>query len=746
MRRLSLVLVLATATATNANPPVASYLFPAGGQRGTTVSLKVGGLFLGKECTFALDGPGVVASPRVKAVPTVWFEGPMLPLPESQRQEDYPRDLAGSVKVAADAPLGPRRGHVATAEGVAAGLTFVVGDLPEVVEAETDGEPIPVSVKYPVTINGRVFPRQDVDRWTVTLKKGATITAAVEAAAFGSPLDARLEVFGPDGRMLADNDDAAGRDPRVRFTAPADGVYAVQVSDSQLAGSQAHVYRLTVTDGPWVDAAFPLGGRRGAAVKLDAAGHGLPATVEVTLPDADGPALVPLGPGGNPVSLDLDTLPEAMPTDKALSPPVVLNGRIDRPGRVEAWKLDLARGKAVAFEMRAARLGSRLQGVLVLKDATGKVVAQAEAKAGQPEPSLTFAPPADGTYTLEVSDRFAARGGPAFGYRVRVVAPQADFRLKPAVEVVNLERGKSAKVRVQVDRSGGFAEAVALTVEGLPAGVTAAPATVAKGAPNAEITLTATADAAVGAASLRVVGTSGEMTRSVPLLLGVAVPVPFKVVADYEMRWSARGSTHTRAYRIERNGFDGPLEVRLADRQARHLQGVTGPVLTIPPGQDRFEYPVQLAPDMEIGRTCRVCVMATGIVKAGDRPHEVSYSKTEQNDQIVTVVETGRLGIEAGVTAVEARPGATVDVPVKVVRARDLAGPVTVELRLAGHLRGVAAEPVVIPAEAATGTVRLRFAREIGPFNTPVTLRATHSGRDGTTLAEARLEILTEPK
>lgn len=745
MRLFLLVLLLAGAA--HANPPVASYLFPAGGQRGTAVSLKVGGLFLGKECAFALDGPGVVASPRVKAVPTVWFDGPMLPLPESQRQEDYPRDLAGSVQVAADAPLGPRRGHVATAEGVAAGLTFVVGDLPEVVEAETDGEPIPVSVKYPVTINGRVFPRQDVDRWTVTLKTGTTITAAVEAAAFGSPLDARLEVFGPDGRMLADNDDAAGRDPRVRFTAPADGVYAVQVSDSQLGGSQAHVYRLTVTDGPWVDAAFPLGGRRGAAVKLTATGHGLPATVEVTLPDADGPARVPLVPGGNPVSLDLDTLPEAVLSDKALSPPVVLNGRIDQPGRVEAWKLALAKGKAVAFEMRAARLGSRLQGVLVLKDAASKVVAQAEAKAGQPEPGLTFTPPADGTYTLEVSDRFPARGGPAFGYRVRVVAPEPDFRLKPPAEVVNLERGKSAKVRVQVDRSGGFAEAVTLTVEGLPAGVTVAPVTVAKGAANAEIALTSTADAPIGPAALRVIGTAGDVKRSVSLLLGVAVPVPFKVVADYEMRWSARGSTHTRSYRIERNGFDGPLEVRLADRQARHLQGVTGPVLTVPPDQDRFDYPAQLAPDMEIGRTCRVCVMATGFVKAGDRPHEVSYSKTEQNDQIVTVVETGRLGVEAAVTAVEARPGATVEVPIKVVRARDLPGPVTVELRLPAHLRGVRAEPVVIPADATTGTVLLRFAPDAaGPYNMPVALRARHEGRDGTTLADARLEILPESK
>src|SRR5689334_20523927 len=99
-------LLLALATAAAGNPPVASYIFPAGGQRGTTVPVKVGGLFLHERCDFAMLGPGVKASPTLVSIPTLWFEGPLLPLPDSQRQEDYPKDMAGSVSVAADAPLG----------------------------------------------------------------------------------------------------------------------------------------------------------------------------------------------------------------------------------------------------------------------------------------------------------------------------------------------------------------------------------------------------------------------------------------------------------------------------------------------------------------------------------------------------------------------------------------------------------------------------------------------------------------
>src|SRR5438067_7233640 len=148
-----------------ANPPVAGYVFPAGGQRGTAVDVRVGGLFLHDRCGFDLSGPGVAASPELTRTKRLWFEGPLLPLPESQQQEDYPADMAGRVTIAKDAPLGPRRGRLFTAQGATGGLVFVVGDLPEVVEKEAPGDPIPQRATLPATANGRIFPRDDIDLW-----------------------------------------------------------------------------------------------------------------------------------------------------------------------------------------------------------------------------------------------------------------------------------------------------------------------------------------------------------------------------------------------------------------------------------------------------------------------------------------------------------------------------------------------------------------------------------------------------
>src|SRR5207249_10565304 len=105
--RWIVVLVLVTGPAP-ANPPVASYIFPAGGQRGKTVDVRVGGLFLYDKCGFEMLGSGIDAGKELRRTKTLWLEGPILPLPDSQRQEDYPQDMTGQVKIAANAALGVR--------------------------------------------------------------------------------------------------------------------------------------------------------------------------------------------------------------------------------------------------------------------------------------------------------------------------------------------------------------------------------------------------------------------------------------------------------------------------------------------------------------------------------------------------------------------------------------------------------------------------------------------------------------
>src|SRR3989304_3256612 len=130
MRAMTFILTVLAASPALAEPPSAAYIFPAGGQRGTTVKFRVGGHYLHESCPFEMSGPGVTASTSIQRTSTVWFEGPLVPLPASQEKEDYPKDYAGEATVAADAPLGVRDCRVRNSQGIAPLMKFVVGDLP----------------------------------------------------------------------------------------------------------------------------------------------------------------------------------------------------------------------------------------------------------------------------------------------------------------------------------------------------------------------------------------------------------------------------------------------------------------------------------------------------------------------------------------------------------------------------------------------------------------------------------------
>jgi hypothetical protein len=752
----------------HAEAPVASYLFPAGGQRGTTIDVLAGGLFLNKSCRFEVVGTGVTGPEVVKRIAAPVFEGPVLPLPESQRQEDYPQAMGARLSIAPDAAAGNRYVRLWTSQGVTAPLPFVVGELPEIVERETEGEPVSVLVNPPVTVNGRIHPREDVDVWTVRLKQAQVLTCAVAAASLGSPLEALVEVRDARGRVLAESRDSLRPDPKVHFTAPADGNYAVRITDTRGDGGPAFVYRLTLTTGPAVESIFPLGGRRGSKTRLNLIGHGLTSdTVEVLIP-TDAPAAFT----HNGIKLDVDDLPEA--TESAEDDPVrgnflpvpgVGNGRIGKAGEVDEWKIAAKAGEALSIELRAFRLGSPLLGVLSVRDAAGKPIAQAEA-GPTGDPVLRFSTPANGTYTVSVRDKFHGRGGPAFAYRLRVTRPAPGIELQIASASLTITRGQQTPLKITATRHGNANGPIHLALDGLPPGVTAArEAVIPAGQTAIDLPLKADATAKIGAFPLRVRGVVYQpllpfTTLPVPLTasaavhigedahdqlrVAVALPTPFKIAGEYTLQLVPRGTVYSRRFRIERNGFTGPIEIDLADKQARHLQGVTAKPLVVPPDKNEFEYAITLPPWMETGRTCRVCVMGTATVKEADgSEHVVVFSSREQNEQVIAVVEPERLGLRLDRETLRVEPGATAEIAITLGRGEGLAAPAKIEVVIPAHFRGMTAAPLDLAAGATDGKVRLRFTADAkGPFNAPLLIRGVVMDKGLPVTTETKLELV----
>lgn len=108
-------------------------------------------------------------------------------------------------------------------------------------------------------------------------------------------------------------------------------------------------------------------------------------------------------------------------TAQAVLVPCVVTGRIDAESS-DYYKVSVAVGQRVSFEVLGRRLGSKLDPILRLRDPTGREVPQAysdDAPGLQTDARLTHTFGVAGDYIVEIRDT-TNQGGPEFRYRLRI--------------------------------------------------------------------------------------------------------------------------------------------------------------------------------------------------------------------------------------------------------------------------------------------------------------------------------------
>jgi len=470
---LSVVLAGAVPVLEAAAPEVTS-LFPAGARRKASVSVTIQGKL----------GDGAVR---------VWYSRPgvKVTLPEK------PGPI--TVDVAADAEPGVCWLRFFNDEGSSGLRPFVVGTLPEVneVEPNDDLKQAQILAEPSVVVNGQHVKGGDADSFAIALKQGQTAVASLMASrVIGSTQDAVLQILGPDGFVLEQNEDDQGFDPQLTFTAPADGTYFLRTwslpmapdSSIRLFGSPAAVYRLTVTTGPFVDRVVPLAVQAGAARRLELrgwnVGEGL-VDVEPPLSALGQRFAWPLSGWSHRLPASVLVVPhptiiEQEPNDLAQSQsvelPLSVTGHIASSRDVDAFRFAGKKGQRLRFEVIARDVGSPLDPVLRIYDAKGTVLKEADDDGKESaDPDIEFALPADGEYRVAVTDRFTQHGD-RFVYLINVTEASPDFALSVAGDSFVLKADKELEVPVTVLRASGFAEAVEFSVVGLPDGVAVQPA------------------------------------------------------------------------------------------------------------------------------------------------------------------------------------------------------------------------------------------------------------------------------
>ncbi len=105
----------------------------------------------------------------------------------------------------------------------------------------------PTNMAAPLAMNGIIDKPGDIDFFKFNLSKGQKVDFRAYAQALGSPLDTVIYVYDAKGRTIGGNDDGGGKrrlDSKYTFTAPADGEYALSITDHLSRGGPNYVYRV----------------------------------------------------------------------------------------------------------------------------------------------------------------------------------------------------------------------------------------------------------------------------------------------------------------------------------------------------------------------------------------------------------------------------------------------------------------------------------------------------------------------
>ena len=750
--------------------PSSTHIFPAGGRRGSKVKVNVGAECIPPGTRFYVSGAGVTAPP-------ILGDELLAPAEVSVRRKPteipitHPREWASEITIADDAPLGPAFWRVSCAQGGTASRPFIIGDLPELIETESNSVPANAEpITLPVTINGRISGDRDVDHFRFVANAGDVVVCEVFAGRLGSRLDPVVELLDSTGQRLAAEEIRIGVDPVLALRIESPGEYILRVAHVTVHGGPSYVYRINVSTTPFVHYAFPAGGQAGTERDVDLfvlTGTGTPQKLRQRIPcpqDAGtdwsyalpSPTTAKTQQPPPTVSFAVDDITNILETEPnntvanagELSLPVTVNGRTPTADDEDWFRFSAQKGDAISIRCRPFPAGTSALPTLLLANAGGKQLATARSiDTAEPGCRLEWTAPADGTFLLRVRDlQFGARGGDDFIYRLSLRNSQPDFNLALRSDALDLMQGAKNKLTVTLQRFGGMNDAVKLKIEGLPDGVTFEPTEIPAGKTSVSLSFSAAAEVPSRNYTLQLTGSAqiadaevqriargahlgvdaegvgiGSTTRD-SLQLTVQHKPLFRLFCAEAYLYAYRGSIFPYLMEVERlNGFDGEITIQQGDRQNRDMDGVNILNATIATGQTETIVPIYLPETMHINVQSQTQLysqaFATFVDAAGQQQAILVLS--EKRNMLRTMPTVVKL--KSVTSEVRVRPGQTVNCRLRLQRTTNFPGLMRLRLRERTVLQGFTVDEtqiaagqtdVIVPVKIST-TVRKGTRREL---------------------------------
>jgi hypothetical protein len=696
------------------------------------------GLRTGATTTLTIDGAELLPGPRL-VLPVAVAAQTIKPGATANR-------VVVDVTLANDVSPGLYTVRVATAQGISNALMLGIDDLPQV--------PVtPDVAALPVALHG-TLTGSDTVRTSFAGRKGQRVVVDVEARRLGSAIDPLVELYDPRHVQLAWAQGTAtfSGDARLQAVLPADGRYTVELHDALYRAGVPGAFRLKIGDLHYADLTLPLGVQRGTKADVELVGAVPPGTRVTVDPAATWDDLAaPLprlsGLTGAAPRVFLSDFPEVVEAEQPagrlqeITVPAILNGRLGKPREEDRYRLRVQPGMSLRFDVVAHRVGSPLDGVLVLRNEAGAVLTSNDDRPNTVDPGFDFTVPDGVTSVVVALTDLNGRGGPQFVYRLAITPTgRPDFSLILFEDRFHLPSPGTALIRVRANRAG-YNGPIKLSVPGLPAGVTVAGAEIPAGATDALLALAASVEVSPAQLVTQVRGESDDpkqpvrrlallaetpATRNQPWLraeVAVAVtgPAPLTVAWAESETPLPLGASHAARVQVGRAaGVTGAVRLALVTSQivprtrdgkqddlnrALRLQGMptiaanqtagAAPVV-VPADLPRLPYDVALRADLLAGNGSTVVAAA--------------YTPVRR----LMPVPPLRLEL-AGAAAVEARSGVgpTGKLAGRVLRLGDFKRPVTVTL--AGLPAGIPPPAVVVPGDRSDFELPVAFPYGLKP-------------------------------
>ena len=501
-------------------PPEILSLFPLGGRPGEEFQGTLRGRGLEGAGELWFDSGGVRAT-------VVGLRNEAGPKPEETPQSDAGAKpvqlLSLRFQVDPGARPGPRRLRAITPRGLSHPLTFHVHAEPGHLESRpshdlpSEAEPLP---QWPLVVHGNIGQPAEVDYYALSVAGGDRLRFEVRSLELSDLAIALYEPagswFSPDrARRLAFSDEPVSypelsTEPVLRYRFGEAGRYLVRVSGFMGEGGPDHPYLLRIArdseqENGKASGSAPIGSGRDLwqerswtrelrADRMDAlrartASPPRPRSDPEPAPEVQAGTRKPLLPEAIPL-IELDEAPDDASKAMVVTLPSLLAGTIEHPGDIDRVRFAAKVGDRIALEIETPHATVPVfnpylkmvdaEGAEVLTNVHSILNANTEIEK-QIRPKVIHSFPRAGQFTLEIRDITASFGGPSMAYRV-LLRPQVPHmgRIHVAEGHLNLVAGTATPLSLVTDQEEHFEGSIALSLAGLPSGVTAVAATQAE--------------------------------------------------------------------------------------------------------------------------------------------------------------------------------------------------------------------------------------------------------------------------